>query len=819
LQHLAAAAAGTQAGVLHETYTWDDRDRLTSKTDTLGNTTQYIYSAAPIIRDQPSDIIDAQGNRTSFVFDERGRLIQKIDAKHQVVAFAYNERGDRIAITDPSGKTSSFQFDGNRRLIAKSVPSSEGARGGRMLAVNAVSQYLYDADGRLLLEKKLGVDNSIATTSYSYNPLDRLIEKVEARVNARGEQTTEDDSTYAYQPQLDATLLYTANNEVEKLGFFYQPAPPFKPMGYGAFATDQRNPLHLIQGFYVISRDVTGEIQNIKDGNGKTLFSATHDPAGRLLSMESGDLFGSTNAILQALGRGAPSLKTQLSYDSFGRIQVVQHSTGLSGSFDYDGDGRVMDISWSQAEGKFGRDIPFTSEHLTYDAVGNIIENDRPFGRLRYGYDPTYQLVSAHLDGFRQEDRDDSRRANELLNREFTYDESGNRVRDSLLGNAAFVDNQIASYGDTRYLADRAGLGNLAYEIDKEGKLKSYEYRVDGKLSGFSLGKKEWNERHERHDRYLGSARYYFDALGRRVAKITSQGDYAYVHLADQDRILLAKSSSESSLTLYLDGQGVDQHLGQVSLRAAQGYATDHLGSVLNTPMAGELHTFGSFGETLAEHAEIGLEPVVYGFAGREWDSESGLYYNRAREYSSSTGRFLTQDPIGLSGGDFNLYRYVGNNSLVLTDPNGKCPLCIVVAGGALAGAIINVAIAYRSGNLNAGNVVATAAIGAISGSVIVLSSGALGAAATATSAAELLTIEVGSQGIAATLAGAATDLGLTALTNPPPAGVTAGNIATGLSGPSCSLNGQVAGQPSDASGNSSGPAAPTDTSGSPGGP
>jgi hypothetical protein len=41
------------------------------------------------------------------------------------------------------------------------------------------------------------------------------------------------------------------------------------------------------------------------------------------------------------------------------------------------------------------------------------------------------------------------------------------------------------------------------------------------------------------------------------------------------------------------------------------------------------------------------------------------------RWYDSTTGRFLTRDPIGFGGGDANLYRYVGNNPLNAVDPWG----------------------------------------------------------------------------------------------------------------------------------------------------
>ena len=41
------------------------------------------------------------------------------------------------------------------------------------------------------------------------------------------------------------------------------------------------------------------------------------------------------------------------------------------------------------------------------------------------------------------------------------------------------------------------------------------------------------------------------------------------------------------------------------------------------------------------------------------------------RYFNPDTGRFLSEDPIGFDGGDANLYRYVNNNSINLTDPSG----------------------------------------------------------------------------------------------------------------------------------------------------
>ncbi|MEN8221195.1 MAG: RHS repeat-associated core domain-containing protein, partial [Pseudomonadota bacterium] len=70
-------------------------------------------------------------------------------------------------------------------------------------------------------------------------------------------------------------------------------------------------------------------------------------------------------------------------------------------------------------------------------------------------------------------------------------------------------------------------------------------------------------------------------------------------------------------------------------------------------------------------------------YTGREWEMD-GLYYYRARYYDPTSGRFISEDPIGYLGGDFNFYRYVFNSPINLIDPTGE-----FVCGGFCIGGII----------------------------------------------------------------------------------------------------------------------------------
>jgi RHS repeat-associated protein len=55
-------------------------------------------------------------------------------------------------------------------------------------------------------------------------------------------------------------------------------------------------------------------------------------------------------------------------------------------------------------------------------------------------------------------------------------------------------------------------------------------------------------------------------------------------------------------------------------------------------------------------------------------DTATGLYYDNARYYDSSTGQFISQDPTGFAGGNTNLYGYVNNDPTNLIDPTGLSP-------------------------------------------------------------------------------------------------------------------------------------------------
>jgi len=77
------------------------------------------------------------------------------------------------------------------------------------------------------------------------------------------------------------------------------------------------------------------------------------------------------------------------------------------------------------------------------------------------------------------------------------------------------------------------------------------------------------------------------------------------------------------------------------------------------------------------------LESEV-GYTGHHHHAKSGLVLTWFRVYDPELGRWLSPDPLGVSGG-LNLYAYVGNDPINLIDPTGEfafIPVVLVVWGG-----------------------------------------------------------------------------------------------------------------------------------------
>lgn len=207
------------------------------------------------------------------------------------------------------------------------------------------------------------------------------------------------------------------------------------------------------------------------------------------------------------------------------------------------------------------------------------------------------------------------------------------------------------------------------YRVNVSGSTRSFSYDANGSLTAEGTKAYEWdgaNRLVRVLDNAAEIARFVYDGRGRRAQKIAGGVTRSYVYDGED---ILEERPSAGPTGRHIHGPGIDQLLASVESGSVSYFLADHLGSVLQRTDAAAAVTltrqYDPWGTMLQGSATAG-----YAFTGREWDSETGLYYYRARHYTSLEGRFVSEDPIRFSGG-INLYRYAENAPTVHTDPLG----------------------------------------------------------------------------------------------------------------------------------------------------
>jgi len=186
---------------------------------------------------------------------------------------------------------------------------------------------------------------------------------------------------------------------------------------------------------------------------------------------------------------------------------------------------------------------------------------------------------------------------------------------------------------------------------------------------------------------------YVFDRANRLISAATPAAVATYAYDSD-DRRTAKTVNGVTTRTLWsgadelaeTDGNGVmlrrfvpggtgamDDRAAMVtaSTNAVLWFHTDRQGSLIATSgPTGTVTTSRAY----SPHGEMsaGVLPPggVFGYTGRQFDPETGLYQYRARYYSPRLGQFLSADPIGTKD-DPNLYGYVGRDPVNATDPTG----------------------------------------------------------------------------------------------------------------------------------------------------
>lgn len=233
----------------------------------------------------------------------------------------------------------------------------------------------------------------------------------------------------------------------------------------------------------------------------------------------------------------------------------------------------------------------------------------------------------------------------------YAYDAVGNRSGGDI---TTETGNRLTTMGGYTMTYDADG--NLATKTGN-GLSQSFTWNALGQLTAVTTNG--------------ATSTYGYDGLGRRVRKTVNGVTTYFLH--DGDHLVMQLDGNGDPVLEFSYYPGVDRpHAVKRASDGARFYYTTqqpgHVTALVNTSnQVVNRYAYTPFGVALST-TEAVAQP--FRFTGREFDSETGLYYYRARYYDPALARFISEDPIGLAGG-VNLYAYVGNDPVNYTDPSG----------------------------------------------------------------------------------------------------------------------------------------------------
>ncbi len=199
----------------------------------------------------------------------------------------------------------------------------------------------------------------------------------------------------------------------------------------------------------------------------------------------------------------------------------------------------------------------------------------------------------------------------------------------------------------------------------------------------------------------MGDNTYAYDAMGERLSKTVNGVETRFIAASGK----VVRSVTNGVITdFYYDNYGLSviKHDGKTFY-----VRKNVLGDITHIYDAeGKLQTryeydaWGNHKVLKADGTEdedassIGnVNPIRY--RGYFFDTETGLYFLKARYYDPETGRFISQDdtqfldPNTVNG--LNLYAYCGNNPVMNVDPSGRSfTLAILIGLGIVFGTVMN---------------------------------------------------------------------------------------------------------------------------------
>jgi len=639
-------------------YNYDQAHRLTSVSDSAGNSIVYVLdNAGNILAEEIEDGSNVVKHNVYRAFDSLRRMITHADSQYNPTDYTYGQNGEVSSITDPLNQLTSIGYDPLKRLI--SWITDDGG-------LSAETNLKYDSlDNVTQVTDPNGLD-----TAYSYNGLSDLLRitspdtgltvftydsggNTKSKTDARGVAV---NYTYDVLNRLVGVTYPTTSSNVSYIYDVTQSA-----CGSGeTFSVGKMTRMQDASGSTQYCYDRFGylvrKLQTINGVSFSTRYAYTKMGALSAITYPDETIvdyvrngLGQVEEIgITRIGSVREILLDQLGYYPFGPTSGWVYGNNRSLIRNHDLDYRAASVEESGVGG--------LSLGFSYDAAGQLVglgEASSTTPEISYAYDGLGQLL-------RTEDA-----PTQVAIDTYTYDLTGNRTSHiTSTGTTAYTyevgSHRLESVGVATRTYDAAGnttsIGGTALEFayDDAGRL------AQAKSMGIPTMNYAYTGRGERVRRYIGSSNVYslYDESGRWIGEYDDTGSpiQQIIWMDDLPVGLLANGNQ----THYIE----PDHVGspRVVVEAARNVP------VWTWNLKGE--AFGATSPDQNPDGDANIFVFDMRFPGQRFDTATGLNYNYFRDYEPGSGRYVQSDPIGLYGG-ISTYAYVESNPLTYVDHLG----------------------------------------------------------------------------------------------------------------------------------------------------